>query len=97
MTLLQDYLAGINPNNSNDVFAITYVGRGTVTPGDTTLQWASKPSRAYVVQYQETLGNPSSWVNVAEYGLGADTTTFNTGNNSGHEFYRVSAFRPLIP
>jgi hypothetical protein len=49
------------------------------------------------VQYQETLGSTSSWINVAEYGLGADTATFSTGDTSGHEFYRVNAFRPLTP
>jgi hypothetical protein len=97
MTLLGDYLAGTNPNNSNDVFAIIAIGRGTATPGYTTLQWTSKPSRAYVVQYLETLGNSSSWTNLADYGLGADTATFSTGNTSGREFYRVSTFRPLTP
>lgn len=97
MTLLQDYLAGTNPNNSNDVFAITSIGRGTVTPGYTTLEWTSKPSRSYVVQYTETLSNRSSWTDLADYGLGAGSATFNTGNTNGHEFYRIRAFRPLIP
>jgi hypothetical protein len=97
MTLLEDYVAGTNPNDSNDVLAITSISRGTVTPGDTTLNWTSKPSRAYVVQYRETLDNSSSWVDVADYGLGANSATFNTGNTKGEEFYRIRAFRPLIP
>jgi hypothetical protein len=97
MTLLQNYLAGTNPNNPDDVLEITSIGRGTVTPGDTTLEWMSKPSRSYAVQYSEALGHSSPWTDVADYGLGADTATFNTGHTNGSEFYRIRAFRPLIP
>jgi hypothetical protein len=97
MTLLQDYLAGTDPLVKSDVLAITDIGRGTETPGDTTLAWLSKPSRSYAVQYEETLGSSSSWADVADYGLGADAATFSTGQNNGHEFYRIRAFRPLIP
>ncbi|HEV7926816.1 MAG TPA: NHL repeat-containing protein [Verrucomicrobiae bacterium] len=97
MTLLEDYLAGTDPNNPSDVLEITDIGFGTVTPGYTSLQWTSKPSRAYAVQYRATLDNASAWADVADYGLGADRATFNTGNTNGYEYYRVRAFRPLIP
>jgi sugar lactone lactonase YvrE len=97
MTLLQDYLAGTNPNNSNDVLEITGIGFGTVTPDYTTLQWSSKPSRDYAVQHRETLNNSSSWADVADYGLGANSATFNTGDTNGYEFYRIRAYRPLVP
>jgi len=97
MTVLNNYLAGTNPNNSNDVFAITAIGRGTFAPGYTTLQWNSKPSRDYVVQYKEALDYSTNWVDLADYGLGADMATFSTGNPNGQEFYRIRATRPLIP
>jgi len=97
MTLLEDYLAGTDPNNPSDVFEITSIGYGTVKPDYTTLQWTSKPSRAYAVQYRATLDDQSSWADVADYGLGADMATFNTGTTNQYEFYRIRAFRPLIP
>jgi hypothetical protein len=97
MTLLEEYLAGTDPMIPADVFKISAIGLGTVTPGFTTLQWTSKPSRAYVVQYRETLDNSSTWTDVANYGLGADSATFETGLATGHEYYRVRAYRPLIP
>ena len=36
-------------------------------------------------------------VDYANYGLGASVATFNTGHANGREFYRIRAFRPLIP
>jgi streptogramin lyase len=94
---LQEYLAGTDPNNPNDFFSITFIGYATLTPGYTTLDWSSKPTRAYAAQYRETLDTNTSWADAAEYGLGTATATFNTGFTNGHEFYRIRAFRPLIP
>ena len=55
MSNLEEYLAGTNPNIPDDVFSITNITYGTVTPNHTTLEWTSKPSRAYAVQYRATL------------------------------------------
>ena len=63
----------------------------------TTLQWTSKPTRAYAVQESETLPDNSAWADVADYGLGANEATFKTGNTNGSEFYRIRASRPLFP
>ena len=63
----------------------------------TTLQWTSKPTRAYAVQESETLEDNSAWADVADYGLGANEATFKTGNTNGSEFYRIRASRPLFP
>ena len=97
MTLLQDYLAGTDPLVKSDVLAITAISHSVAPPGDTTLQWLSKPSRAYAVQYSVDLSASSSWMDVADYGLGASQATFNTGQGNEHEFHRIRAFRPLIP
>ncbi|MBU6411302.1 MAG: hypothetical protein KGR98_13030, partial [Verrucomicrobia bacterium] len=92
MTITQDYLAGTDPNNSNDVFRITSVARA----GDqTTLDWSSKSNRAYYVQFTPSL-SPASWTSVSTNGLDVSTVSL-AGRTNTDEFYRVGAFRPLGP
>lgn len=95
MTIAQDYLAGTDPNNSNSVLRITYVARD-LTITNTTVNWLSVPSRAYVVQSETPLVS-GTWADVSVLGLGADNLTFFDNATNGMDFYRVRAFRPLGP
>ena len=94
-TIGQDYLAGTDPNNSNSLLRITYLGRNPATL-DTTLDWSSVSTRFYAIQTNSALAS-GVWVDRvafpylgANYGFWYDATPTNN-------FYRVRAFRPLMP
>jgi hypothetical protein len=91
----QDYLAGTDPNNSNSVLRITYFQRDPVTAYN-SLNWNSVDTRFYAIQTNSVL-NGGAWVDRvvfpypgANNGSWFDTTPTNN-------FYRIHAFRPLIP
>jgi hypothetical protein len=89
--------AGTNPNNASDVFRITYIARGDVTPDFTTLRWTSKPTHFYTIQARPTLDVSTPWFDSIGYGFGVSNSTFSTGTTNNFEFYRIRAYRPLGP
>jgi hypothetical protein len=93
---LQEYLAGTNPNDINSNLRITFISRGTPTPTYTTLQWTSVFTRSYVVQHRPSL-HADVWTDYlslpAPGWSSAGFDDFNTTN----EFFRVRAYRPLMP
>jgi hypothetical protein len=97
MTILQDYLAGTNPNNAHSVFSIT--GGGFSSSGhNASLTWNSVPTRSYYVQ--ETLGLSSPVWTDSGLGLispssGSTTTVDFTDTAASPRFYRIEAIRPL--
>ncbi len=96
MTILQDYLAGTDPNNLNDTLRIMSVTHGTPTPDYTILQWTAKPTRFYAVQQRSALDASSSWSDLFVLpNAGADNAGFDDSTNQ--DFYRIRAFRPLLP
>ena len=97
MSNLQEYIAGTNPNDIDDVLRITYIARGDVFPDFTTLHWTSKPTRAYTIQARPALNPGTLWMDSIGYGLGVSNSTFNTGTTNSLEFYRIRAYRPLGP
>jgi len=55
------------------------------------------PTRAYVVQHRTTLAPADAWTDLAAYGLGVSSASFQTGTTNQTDFYRLRAFRPLGP
>jgi hypothetical protein len=94
---LQEYLAGTDPNNAGDCLRITSIHRGLFgDPMRIDIQWTSKPTRFYSIQSRATLDAGSVWSDLFLLPwIGADNVGFDDFN--GQEFYRVGAFRPLMP
>lgn len=91
---LNEYLAGTNPNDSNDVLKITAYFRDTPSPTYNLLTWNSKPSRCYVVLSTTNLATAfSDFVSLPI--LGWNNVGFNTIDSE--RFYRIRAYRPLTP
>jgi len=91
-----EYLADTNPLDPNDNLHITSVSHGTPTPTYTKLIWTAKPTRYYAVQNRTTLDASSSWTDYF-------VPSFPGGSALGFDqfrdiyFYRIRAFRPLMP
>jgi hypothetical protein len=96
MSNAQEYLAGTDPNDANSSLRINNITHGTPTPTYTTLQWASVPSRFYVVQESPSLADGvwSDYISLPVPGL--NTIGFDD-QNATNDFFRVRAFRPLMP
>ncbi|HZQ47124.1 MAG TPA: hypothetical protein VFC07_08935 [Verrucomicrobiae bacterium] len=100
MSNLQEYLAGTDPNNGDDVLKITSFSISPVTAsgGQPTVGWKSTPSRFYYLQKASNLG-ASNWVD-SGFGLltadGASTARSFADTNYPNSFYRVQAVRPLL-
>ena len=97
MSNRQEYLAGTDPNNAQDVLQITMASFGH--DGTTvSLTWSSVPARQYYIQETSDLATP--WT---DSGLGLispdGATTTRTFNDTAapSRFYRVQAVRPLAP
>jgi len=96
MTDLQEYLAGTNPLDPNDNLRITLITRGSLPSTYTTLAWPGKPTRFYGVQRRTTLNPSDPWLEFYTSMVpGVTSIGFNQGFNQ--QFYRVRAFRPLMP
>jgi len=96
MTLAQDYLAGTDPNNASSVLKINFFTRNVVGPNYTVLSWNSVASRCYVVQTVPNLGG-GTWTDSINLPiLGLSSVGF-TDLDPTNEFYRVRAYRPLMP
>ena len=98
MSNTQEYLAGTNPNDTNDKFAITAY---TTTPDGAlaNLTWMSTPTRWYYIEKTSNL-TASVWF---DSGLGvispdgATTTRMFTDTLAPSRFCRVRAVKPLSP
>jgi hypothetical protein len=89
----QEYLADTDPRDINDNLRITaYTRAGTYD----NLWWTSKPTRYYAVQGEPVVAPGSNWVDyVVMPTPGANNVGFD--RTSTQEFYRIRAFRPLMP
>lgn len=94
MSNMQEYLAGTDPNNANSVFRITYAGRNP-SLNYTVLDWNSVPTRYYSIQLTPSLSS-GVWVDMVDLFAGANNAEFYD-YNSTNEFYRIRAYRPLMP
>jgi hypothetical protein len=93
MSNLHEYLAGTNPNDPNDSLRFVYYARNASTKY-VTLQWSAKPTRYYVLEQTTSLTNGMTdfWnMPVADW----NNLSFTDTNSAS--FYRVRAYRPLMP
>ena len=97
MTDYEQYVADTDPNDTNDVLAITALTAVGAT--NDCLTWASRPTRLYRIDQAVTLSNAATW---ADSGLGllspdptATTTRLLTHAVVTQRFFRVSAALPL--
>jgi len=96
MSNLQEYLAGTDPNNAASVLKITSITRATPTPTYTIIWWNSVPSRFYVLQERPSLTD-GSWADYINYPVAGWNNVGFDDLNSTNEFFRVRAYRPLMP
>ncbi len=98
MSNKEEYLAGTNPNDTNDKLAITSVSAITSGGGTLNVAWKSVPTREYYIQTKTNLA--SAW---SDSGLGliASDGAFTTRTLSDLAatagFYRVHVVKPLAP
>ena len=90
-----EYLAGTDPNNAASVFKITAVTRGS-PPGHSTLTWNSVATRFYTVQTNASL-NRGPWSDFTSQPTAGWSSASFVDADSTNEFYRVRAYRPLLP
>jgi len=97
---LDEYLAGTNPKDAASGLRITSIA-ATVPGTVVSLVWSSGSNRFYNVFETLDLSTPPAWF---DSGLGTispdggDSTTRTIHNtNAPVRFYRVKAFRPLLP
>lgn len=95
MTIGQDYLAGTDPNNSNSVLKITYEFHGP-TNSYTILNWDSVPTRYYAIQIRPSLSS-GTWTEFFALPFEGVNNVGFYDYNPTNEFYRIRAFRPLMP
>ena len=99
MNNLQEYLAGTDPNDPNSNLRVTAID--APTPGSSVdLTWTSVSNRCYYVLENLSLIAPT-WF---DSGLGSimpdtgpTTMRFVSNTNATIRFYRIQAFRPLMP
>ena len=93
----QEYLAGTNPNDQTSILRITSVHRGLAgDPARIDMQWTPNATRYYAIQQCSALGGTNTWSDLFV------CPWFNTSNvafddQSPTRFYRLRAFRPLMP
>jgi hypothetical protein len=96
----QQYLAGTNPNNSNDRLRITAIS-GNGVGSSATLTWTSVPSRLYYVEERTNLSSgawaPNMTLGVVSPDPGLTTTRILTDAPATNRFFRVQAVVPLSP
>ena len=92
-----EYLAGTDPNNASDVLKITAYQRNVLASGYNQLWWNSKSTRFYAVQYNPNLANSSGWQDYGYFSSPGVSATGFFDYTTTNEFYRVRAYRPLLP
>lgn len=93
---LAEYLADTNPLDANDNLRITRYSRGNPTPDYNVLQWTSRPTRLYGIEYRAAFDLANPWTTLVTFPwLGANNAGFNMMGDQN--FFRIRAFRPLSP
>jgi hypothetical protein len=96
MSNLQEYIAGTNPNDASDCLRITSFKRNTLAASYNLFTWTSKPTRFYAVQYRSALNQNPTWTDYGYFSVpGVSGTGFFDYN--AQRFYRIRAYRPLMP
>ncbi len=92
---LAEYLAGTDPRDPNSVLRIASFQVNADFPTWLDMTWGSVASRQYAIQYRDDLAT-NSWSDLAVLPwLGANNAAVF---QAGHQrFYRLRAFRPLMP
>jgi hypothetical protein len=93
----EEYLAGTDPADSNSVLRITSIERLlTGHAPRTSMIWASVPTRFYAIEKLAAFGGTNAWSTVLELSSpGESNATFVAA--APQQFYRVRAYRPLMP
>ena len=94
MSNAQEYFAGTDPNDSNSLLQITWFAHSPLYLS-TTVMWTAVPTRYYVVESRPQLGS-GAWGDAVAINIpGADNVSF--GDSNTNQFFRVRAYRPLMP
>jgi hypothetical protein len=96
-SIQQDYVAGTDPNNASDVLKITLYQHNELAPFYNLFNWNAKPTRFYAVQCNANLSDPAGWLNCATFSFAGVGATAFYDYNPTNQFYRVLAYRPLMP
>jgi hypothetical protein len=88
-----EYLAGTDPNNAASVFKITSISHAAP---NTALAWNAVNTRFYAVQTNSDLTSGVWADDVSQKVAGWNNATF-TDLTATNSFYRVRAYRPLMP
>jgi len=90
-----EYLAGTGPTDPNSLLRITLITHSLYAPDYTTLDWNAVPTRFYAIEKRSDLVS-GSWADLAVFPFaGANNAGFN--DSTTNQFYRIRAFRPLMP
>lgn len=93
MSNLQEYRAGTDPNDANDTLRFVDFMRNGLSQS-VVLQWSAKPTRYYVLEQTKSLTNGmTDFWNMPMAGW--NNLSFTDTNSAS--FYRVRAYRPLMP
>lgn len=95
-TTAQEYAAGTDPNLGSSVFKITTFTRDIPTPTYTKLVWNAVGTRFYTVQQRSSL-NDGTWTDYLSYSFPGWTAVGFNDFNPTNDFFRVRAYRPLMP
>jgi hypothetical protein len=93
----QEYLAGTDPADSNSVLRITSIDR--LLSGHlprTHMIWASVPTRFYAIEKLAAFGGTNAWSTVLELSSPGESNALFVAT-ARQQFYRVRAYRPLMP
>jgi hypothetical protein len=92
-----EYLADTDPNNDRDVLKITTYQRNVPIPDYNQIEWNSKPTRFYAVQSNPNLADSAGWLDCADFSSPGVSATGFYDYNPTNQFYRIRAYRPLMP
>jgi hypothetical protein len=98
MTLLEDYLDGVNPNTANSGLRITAYSTN-LGRTSSSVTFTSTPSRLYTIEVNTDLAEPANWTD-SGLGLfapdaGSSTVRVVTQPSVAKRFFRVKTMRPL--
>jgi Bacterial TSP3 repeat len=91
-----EYLAGTDPKTPNDYLHITSITHNVPAPAYTTLTWTAVPTRFYVIQERSSL-SAGTWTDYLSQSVAGWNTADFYDPNPTNEFFRVRAYRPLMP